>query len=212
MTDWKVVAGLGNPGPQYQNTRHNMGFMTLAQMAQDRGFENPVKFKKSLLTKGRVEGQKVLLVWPQTYMNLSGLAVEEVLSYYRLTVEDLLVIHDEMDLPLGRLKLTKGGGTAGHNGLGSLVEELSADFDRFRLGIGRPEKNAFYEGYYDYVLSPFNSLEIPLVDEVIERAAKATAIWVNEGLAAAQRLVNIKKPNASKKASEDLKDEKDFSE
>jgi PTH1 family peptidyl-tRNA hydrolase len=207
---WKLLLGLGNPGDRYRNSRHNAGFMALAHLALENSLDNPRHFGKSLVSKGRLGSQKVILAWPQTYMNLSGQAAIEIMSFYRLEAKDLLVIHDEMDLPLGRLKLTKGGGDAGHNGLKSLMSEISGEFDRLRLGIGRPPKSSFMGAdSKEYVLAPFSSLEEPIIDQALLKAAKWAGIWALEGLAAAQREANRrkeKKPCEAKETTENGKD------
>jgi PTH1 family peptidyl-tRNA hydrolase len=198
--DFKMVAGLGNPGDRYQNTRHNAGFMALALFAVKLGQENVKVSGSNLLAKGRVGNQKVLLVWPQNYMNNSGPAVREVLDYYKVSPENLLVVHDEMDLPLGRVKLCRGRGSAGHKGLESLFECLKTDFDRLRFGVGRPVKTAFEPGVIDYVLSPFTSLETELVDKTLKKAADLIEVWVAQNLAAAQRLGNRTEKEKTPKA------------
>jgi PTH1 family peptidyl-tRNA hydrolase len=203
-----MVVGLGNPGSRYQNTRHNAGFMALALFAVKLGEENTRVSGSSLLAKGRVGGQKVLLVWPQTYMNNSGQAVREVFDYYKISPENLLVVHDEMDLPLGRVKFCRGRGSAGHKGLESIFNHLSSDFDRLRFGVGRPAKTAFEEGVIDYVLSPFTSLESETVDKTLKWAADLIEVWVAQNLAAAQRLSNRTEKEKTPKAKVGLVPEK----
>jgi PTH1 family peptidyl-tRNA hydrolase len=211
MGEWKVLMGLGNPGDRYQNTRHNAGFMALAQLAGNCGFQDPRRFKQNLVTYGKVEGHKVILAWPQTYMNLSGIAAAELLNYYKLSLEDLLVIHDDMELPVGRLKAGNGGGSGGHNGLNSIFTELGDAFDRLRVGIGRPDKNSFMGDYASYVLAPFTSLEWEEIDRALLLAAKSASAWVLNGLAACQRRANVR-PKAPKKAKEKSEDDQDKKE
>ncbi len=190
-----LIIGLGNPGPHYAQTRHNAGFLALERLARLQGFERPKPFKSSLVTKGVLDGRKLLLAWPQTYMNLSGQAAAELASFYKLSGENILALHDEMDLPLGRLKMSFGGGTAGHNGLASLKEKLREDFCRLKIGIGRPPKEM--SGSVDYVLGRWPEDERSLVDEALERAAEAAALWVSEGLSKAQLKINRRPPKAS---------------
>ena len=190
-----LIVGLGNPGQQYSNTRHNAGFLALERLASRRGFDPPVHFKSSLISKGRLEGRPVVLAWPQTYMNLSGQAVQELASFYKITGEDILVLHDEMDLEPGRIKLVYGGGTAGHKGLSSILANLRQDFGRLKIGIGRPPKEIFTNGNVDYVLGRFLDFEWPAVDASLDEAAEATAEWVREGLTKAQNLINRRKKN-----------------
>jgi PTH1 family peptidyl-tRNA hydrolase len=197
----KMVVGLGNPGSKYQNTRHNAGFMAVALFAEKLGLTDSRSSGPNLIAWGEAGGVKALLVWPQTYMNNSGPAVRSVLDFYKISPTNLLVVHDEMDLPVGRLKFSQGGGTAGHKGLESILEVLPKNFDRLRLGIGRPEKTVFLEKAMDYVLAPFSSLETALVDQTLKRAAELIEVWVAKNLAAAQRLGNRgEKPQKTKEA------------
>jgi PTH1 family peptidyl-tRNA hydrolase len=195
----KLVVGLGNPGPKYQNTRHNAGFMALALFAEKQGLENPSVSGQSLLSFGKVAGQKVVLAWPQAFMNNSGPPTRKVLDYYKINPSNMLVVHDEMDVPLGRLKFSRGGGSAGHRGLESLLEVIPAEFDRLRFGVGRPPKTAILAKTMDYVLAPFNSLEIELLDKTLIWAADLIRVWVTMGLAKAQMLGNRAEPAQPKK-------------
>jgi PTH1 family peptidyl-tRNA hydrolase len=188
-----LLVGLGNPGRQYEHTRHNAGFLALARLAERRGFDNPVRFQSSLVSKGRLEGRQVTLVWPQTYMNLSGQAVRELATFYKISGREILVLHDEMDLEPGRLKLAFGGGTAGHKGLSSILAELRQDFARLKIGIGRPPKEFFIGGSADYVLGNFLDVEWPAVEASLDEAAEAAAEWTRDGLAQAQNSINRRK-------------------
>ena len=192
-----LFVGLGNPGPQYAQTRHNAGFLALDRLAHEGGFEAPGRFKKSLAVKGRLDGHPVVLAWPQTYMNLSGEAVQELACFYKISGRDILVLHDEMDLEPGRLKLAFGGGTAGHNGLSSILTHLKEDFCRLKIGIGRPPKEIFLGGNVDFVLGRFNEVEWPLVDKALDEAAQAALSWLSKGLPKAQNQVN-KRPKKLK--------------
>ncbi|MDR2368283.1 MAG: aminoacyl-tRNA hydrolase [Deltaproteobacteria bacterium] len=193
----KIIIGLGNPGKQYQNTRHNAGYMALATLAKIRGFADPSRFGRSLVTKGKIEGQRVILAWPQTYMNNSGVAARDLLNYYKEKSSNLLVIHDDMDIPVGRLKASTGGGSGGHNGLISILDEIEGEFDRLRVGIGRPAKDMFGGDYAPYVLSSFTAGEVGDVDRALELAAQATVLWAHKGISACQRKANVK-PKAPK--------------
>lgn len=159
----KLIVGLGNPGEQYKNTRHNLGFMVLDEMVKE-SWEESKKFK-SLIAKTR----DIIFVKPQTYMNNSGLAINLLTVYYKLPATDLIVIYDELDLPLGKIRVKKGGSSAGHHGLESIINVLKTDqFQRVRLGIGpakiSPEK---------FVLESFASFEKPLVKKMIKEAISA---------------------------------------
>ncbi|MCL2475416.1 MAG: aminoacyl-tRNA hydrolase [Chloroflexi bacterium] len=151
----KLIVGLGNLGMQYANTRHNAGFMALEYLAK----ENKLEFNKSesqaKIAKGTIAGYEILLAKPQTFMNLSGLAVKKLMNKYRLSIDDIVVIHDDLDLPIGKMRIKKGGGTGGHNGLESIVDELdNASFARIRLGISRPEYSDQMASYVLNILKP----------------------------------------------------------
>lgn len=204
-----LIIGLGNPGQQYAFTRHNAGFLGLERLALKCGFGPPVRFKSSLASKGRIEGRPVALAWPQTYMNLSGEAVRELASFYKIDGQRILVMHDEMDLAPGLLKLSYGGGTAGHNGLSSILAMLREDFCRLKIGVGRPPKEIFTGGSADYVLGRFVETQWALVDKALDAAAEAAVEWLTLGLSKAQNQVNRRQKKASKK--KDAGDEADES-
>jgi len=176
-----VIVGLGNPGNRYRYTRHNIGFMVLEKLARD--FEIDLKQKSfdALWGKGKINGADVLLAMPQTYMNLSGTAVRQLVAFFKADINNLIVFHDDLDLTFGNIRLKKGGGNAGHKGLASITENLgSSDFIRVRLGIGRPSDKSRIEGY---VLEPFNSdEELSLLPEIIQTAAEAGTEIVLSGL------------------------------
>ena len=176
-----VIVGLGNPGNRYRYTRHNIGFMVLEKLARD--FEIDLKQKSfdALWGKGKINGTDVLLAMPQTYMNLSGTAVRQLVAFFKADINNLIVFHDDLDLTFGNIRLKKGGGNAGHKGLASITENLgSSDFIRVRLGIGRPHDKSRIEGY---VLEPFNSdEELSLLPEIIQTAAEAGTEIVLSGL------------------------------
>ncbi|WIY25984.1 aminoacyl-tRNA hydrolase [Parasedimentitalea psychrophila] len=154
----KLFVGLGNPGGKYARNRHNIGFMALDQIASDHGF-SPWKSKfQAQLCEGMLGGAKVLLLKPQTFMNLSGQSVGEAMRFYKLTVDDVMVLHDELDLAPGKCRVKQGGGHAGHNGLRSIHSHIGADYGRVRLGIGHPGHKDAVAGY---VLRDF-----PKADEV----------------------------------------------
>jgi PTH1 family peptidyl-tRNA hydrolase len=205
---WKLLLGLGNPGERYRNTRHNAGFMALALLAQAQGLGDPSAFKSSLALKGRLGQARVILAWPQTYMNLSGQAARELVNFYKVESGSILVLHDDMDLEVGRLKADLGGGSAGHNGLISLMDELDGEFARLRIGIGRPGRAVFGGDWAPYVLSPPGSMELEPFDRSLGLAAEAAAVWATQGLAAAQRKVNVKPKKRPRAASEEGAPEK----
>ncbi|MDR1314419.1 MAG: aminoacyl-tRNA hydrolase [Deltaproteobacteria bacterium] len=207
----KLVLGLGNPGPAYSDTRHNVGFMALDAYVSGRpgAAGPPSNFKSSVIAVGSKGGSRVILAWPQTYMNLSGHAARELVAFYKVSPADgLLVVHDEMDLPPGKVKASRGGGSAGHRGIDSIKEFVHADFARLRIGIGRQPKDFWggSTGNADYVLSPFLDEELPEVEDSLKAASSLIAVWIKDGLAAAQRLGNRRppKPKKEKEAAGDL--------
>jgi len=183
-----LIAGLGNPGREYRENRHNIGFMALDRLAVRLGLSYSRLESKALLTKGEHQGRRLLLAKPQTYMNLSGQAVGALLRYYKVPLENLLVIYDDVDLPLGSLRLRPGGGSSGQKGMASIIERLgSQDFPRLRIGIGhlpgRMEAAA-------YVLEDFSRQEAEVLPEILDRSAEAVLTFTVEGLAAAMNRFN----------------------
>lgn len=169
---------MGNPGERYQETRHNVGFDVVKRLAESHNIRVSKKGFSSLWTKGIVNGKETLFLLPQTFMNLSGGAVREALDYFRLQPRDLAVAHDEIDLPLGRVKWDFDAGTAGNRGVTSVVDHLGTKaFYRVRLGIGRPETKEQVEGY---VLSPFGKNEREAVEAMTEEAVGLLEKWIEE--------------------------------
>jgi peptidyl-tRNA hydrolase, PTH1 family len=182
-----LVAGLGNPGREYARTRHNVGFMVADELARRHGRSFRGKFSGEL-AEVRVDGSRVALLKPQTFMNVSGRSVGAALRYFKVPPERLLVVHDEVDLELGRLQARAGGGLAGHNGLRSVGQELGTrEFLRLRVGVGRPERGD-PRPVADWVLSPFD--EHVDVDALVARASDAAETIVREGLEPAQQRYN----------------------
>ena len=185
-----VVIGLGNPGKKYERTRHNAGFMALDEVALRAGVEISQQKHQALIGRGRLDSYEAVLVKPQTYMNESGRAVAAVLRETYCSPSDLVVLHDELDLPLGVIRVKNGGGHGGHNGLRSIIEQIGTpDFARVRIGIGRPAPGM---GAADFVLSPFSAEERSPAAEAIARAAEAVAAILSQGTAAAMNLFNQK--------------------
>ena len=165
----RLLVGLGNPGPQYSHTRHNIGFMAVDRIAEDHGFP-PFRSKfNGLLSEGALRGTKTLLLKPQTFMNLSGQSVAEAARFFKISVNHIIVFHDELDLAPGKLKIKKGGGHAGHNGLRSIQSHLGPDFTRVRLGIGHPGHK---DAVSPYVLGTFAKSDTWL-DDLLHGLAKA---------------------------------------
>jgi len=183
----KIIVGLGNPGPEYKNTRHNIGYMVLEELAARHPLEKQDAKFDALIGQIRIGGEKVLLVKPLTYMNLSGRAVQPLLHWHKLDLQDLIVVYDDMDLPLGRLRIRAGGGSGGHKGIKSIIERLSTnDFARIRLGIGR----AADRDAVDWVLGRFGSEEKTEAQHAVQRAAEALEKWVIAGLESAMNTYN----------------------
>ena len=176
-----MIVGLGNPGPVYLNTRHNMGFMVLDALALRWRISFLQEGDNLLLARGRRRGGNILLAKPLSYMNRSGEVIGPLAARERVEASRLLVIVDDLDLPLGTVRFRPRGGTAGHRGMESLVQYLGhEDFGRIRLGIGRPEEKNMAES--DYVLMPFEEAELPVVEKVVDTAARLTERVVFEGI------------------------------
>ncbi len=182
-----LVAGLGNPGPQYRLTRHNAGFLVADELARRHGASFRSRFSGRIADL-RLDGRRVALLEPETYMNESGRSVAAATRFYKLPLADLLVVHDDVDLEPGRLQVRLGGGLAGHNGLRSLARHLgSGEFMRLRVGVGRPERGD-RRPVAEFVLSPFPP-EVD-VDAIVARAADAVETITRDGLDAARQRFN----------------------
>ncbi|MDP2268723.1 MAG: aminoacyl-tRNA hydrolase [Deltaproteobacteria bacterium] len=189
----KLIVGLGNPGEQYQASRHNLGFLTIDYLAARHAISLQRRGCDSFLGQGRIGNEAVFLAKPQTFMNLSGVALEKLLAYYRTDIEDLLVIHDDLDLPFQIVRLKKGGGGGGHKGLASIIEHLgNSDFFRVRIGIGKPARKGMVESY---VLSPFTAAEQKELPNIITAAGDAAREIVENGIESAMRIYNGKSIN-----------------
>jgi len=186
----KIIVGLGNPGKKYERTRHNAGFMVVDELARDLKIDVSQEKHHAIIGKGRIGPEEAVLVKPQTYMNESGRAVRAIIRERYAGISDLIVVHDELDLPPGTVRVKLGGGHGGHNGLRSLREHLGAlDFIRVRIGIGRPAPGV---DAADYVLSPFCAGDRSTMAEAIARAGEAVKVIVSEGPNRAMNLFNNK--------------------
>jgi len=186
----KLIAGLGNPGVRYSYSRHNIGFLVLDALARREDIEiNRGKFD-SHLGRGMISGVPVVLAKPQTFMNLSGIAVGKLARYFGVGIEDVIVIHDDMDFPLGDVRIKVGGGTGGHKGLLSVIDHLGGpEFTRVRLGIGRP---AAGEAGERYVLERFPESEMETVPRAVERACDVVVEIVSSGVQTAMNRFNAR--------------------
>lgn len=183
----KLIIGLGNPGSKYLWTRHNAGFMVLDRFADRVGIAVTRKAFSGLCGEGIWSGSKLLLLKPQTFMNLSGRSVAPALNFHKASTSDIIVIHDDLDVPFGKVKLKSGGGHGGHNGLRSMVAELgTADFMRIRVGIGRP----LHGDVVDYVLNNWNQEEMRLLPKILDATADAVELLLSEGLPKAMSIYN----------------------
>jgi len=183
-----LVVGLGNPGRQYQGNRHNVGFRVVEQLAARAGMSSPREKYGAELYEIALGGERVILCKPMEFMNLSGQAVRQVAGFHKIPAARTIVVHDELDVPFGRLKLAAGGGAGGHNGIRSIIADLGTpDFPRVRVGIDRPPPE--WKGA-DYVLANFTGTEQKQLPEVIDLAADAVEEIVTRGLAAAMNKFN----------------------
>jgi PTH1 family peptidyl-tRNA hydrolase len=182
-----MIVGLGNPGQEYSNTRHNVGFMVMDELAARWQVSAWKKRNEALVGEYRGKEQ-ILMVKPQTYMNLSGMAVGELARWYKIPEENIVVIFDDMDLPVGRLRLRMKGSSGGHRGLESVLMHLGKEgFPRVRIGIGRPPEG---RQVVDYVLSRFNAEEVPLLWEALKKAADAVECMMEHGINKAMNQFN----------------------
>ncbi|MFD4456880.1 aminoacyl-tRNA hydrolase [Nocardia sp. NPDC058480] len=180
-----LVVGLGNPGPEYERTRHNVGFLVADVLAERVGGRFAVHKKSGAdLLQARLDGRQILIAKPRTYMNLSGRPVAALAKFFSVPVDQVIVVHDELDLPFGTLRLKQGGGEGGHNGLRSISQALTTkEYVRTRIGIGRPPGR---QDPADYVLKPFSAPERKEVPVIVEQAADAVELLLKVGLEAAQ--------------------------
>ena len=183
-----LIAGLGNPTKAYQGTRHNVGFAVIDRCARDLGVRLRKRRFKSRIVWTKIGEQDVLLVRPHTYMNKTGKAIRACVDHYGFETDRILVIHDDLDLPVGRIKIVRQGGAGGHKGVLSISEHLgNSNFPRIKLGIGRPLRG---ENIEDYVLQPFYTEQADIIDQVIEAAVAACGLFVKEGVESAMTKVN----------------------
>ena len=193
----KMIVGLGNPGSEYARTKHNVGFMFLDALAEKLGADNWKTKYDALVAEARIGTEKVLLVKPLTYMNESGRAVGPLMSWYKLAPEDLIVVHDDMDIPAGTIRIRRKGSAGGHNGMKSILYHVGDEnFPRLRIGIGRP-----LPGWtvVKHVLAPFSEEDAPKIREAIAYLLPALECVVTDGVDLAMNRYNPKKQKAKKK-------------
>ncbi len=191
-----IIAGLGNPGRKYENTRHNLGFITLDRLAEKCNISVKKSKFKSLIGEGIINGEKVVLVKPQTFMNNSGEAIREAVDYYKIDLDNLLIIYDDIDIPLGDIRIRKGGSAGTHNGMRSVVYQLAEDaFPRIRIGL----KEKRDHDLIDFVLGGFTKEEVKPLEEACDKAVDAVLCYIESGIDIAMNRYNTHK----KKQSED---------
>jgi len=183
-----LFAGLGNPGLRYRNTRHNIGSMVLQRWAKLLDIRLSSRAFSAKGGRARVLEQEIILLCPQTFMNESGRSVRACAEYYRIEPENIVVVHDDIDLDLGRIKVVKNGGTGGHKGVHSVFQHLGTRvFNRVKIGVGRPR---YHEPVDEFVLSPFYKDHEAVLDSVIQGAVKACELFVDQGVVSAMNVIN----------------------
>ena len=188
MVENILIIGLGNPGRKYRETRHNVGFMLLDRVAGKLNTRYTRLQSRALVASATIGERKIILAKPQTFMNLSGQSVQGLVHFYKLPLTNLLIAHDDLDLPLGTIRIRPDGGSAGQKGMTSILERLGTDdFPRLRMGIGRPPGEMQAP---DYVLQQFSKFDLPIISETLDRAVEAVLIFATEGLDAAMNKYN----------------------
>lgn len=188
-----LIIGLGNPTNQYAGTRHNIGFSVITKIADKNNIDMNIKVHKAICGKGFLAGEKVLLMEPQTYMNLSGEAVRDAVDFYKLSNEEIIVIYDDISLDVGQLRIRKKGSAGGHNGIKNIIAHLGTDeFMRIKVGVGNKPQGW---DLADYVLGRFPEAELPVVRDAVEQSAKACEKILADGIDAAMNQYNKKAKN-----------------
>jgi peptidyl-tRNA hydrolase, PTH1 family len=199
----KLVIGLGNPGAEYERTRHNIGFRVVDKLAAKHGWKWNERRSRAVLASGTIDSEKVVLAKPLTFMNLSGQTVGELMRWYKLSPEDVLVVYDELDLPVGKIRLRAEGSAAGHNGLRDIIAHLHTNqFPRLRVGIGHPRSSRIRGR--DHVLSAPSGDERILLETGEDRAVDAVEMAITQGLERAMNVVNTDPEEAARKEAERL--------
>lgn len=186
MADTRLIVGLGNPGSEYHNTRHNVGFMAIDTISKKHHIPIRTNRNQAHIGEGQINGHKVILAKPMTYMNLSGAAVKGLMRRFQIAPSELLVIYDDAALPLGRLRIRPGGSAGGHNGIKSIINSIGTqDFPRIRIGIGSTDRDLI-----DHVLSKFQHSELMVIYNAIDKAIEAVEVILDQGLEAAMNRFN----------------------
>ncbi len=191
----KLIVGLGNPGAKYQATRHNSGFLAIDEIAATHNIPVSLSGFDATFGKGRIDRVPILLFKPMTFMNLSGSSVKKIADYLNIEPADIIIIHDDIDLPLGTIRLKAGGGHAGHKGIISIIDSLAnPDFVRVRIGIGKPRDKSIVERY---VLEQFDENEMKQLPEIMKAVSDAVTMVITSGIQAAMNQYNEKSANQS---------------
>ena len=184
----KIIVGLGNPGIKFRKNRHNAGFMALDKAAEETGIDIKTRKFDSVIGRGLIGKKEAILAKPQTFVNLSGQAVSKLVNFYKMDLEDLVVVYDDADIEFGRIKVKKSGKSGGHNGIESIIDALgNENFSRIRIGIGR---SIHCEDLKKYVLGNFNKLEMSKFDEILSRVLDAVVMIVKDGIDKAMNTFN----------------------
>lgn len=184
-----LIIGLGNPGKEYEHTPHNVGFMAVDKIASEHNLTFGLSQKhKAMIAEGNIDGEKVILLKPLTYMNLSGNAVRTYVEYYKIDLNDIIIIYDDMDLPIGKLRIRKNGSSGGHNGIKSIIANLQTEeFKRIRIGIGRPTENI---GVIDFVLHNLSKEETTILNDTINLVPKMIETVIKKGFDGMMNIYN----------------------
>ena len=198
----KLIVGLGNPGKEYEKTRHNSGYMALSKLAEEVGAEKPARKFNALCSLVNIDGEKVILMEPLTYMNLSGNAVRAAADYYHIEPEDILIIHDDMDLPTGSVRIRRSGSAGGQKGMKHIISCLGTDaIARIRIGVGHSQTGN-HDIVPDWVLSPVSKAEREDFETAVDTAAKAARAWVKEPMDRVMNQYNLKVKKETEKREE----------
>jgi len=192
-----LIVGLGNPGAEYAKTRHNVGFMAADVLHEQYSF-GPYKSKfDGLISEGNIDGEKVYLLKPQTFMNLSGNSVVKAAGFYKILPQNIIVIHDDMDLKINQIKAKLGGGAGGHNGLKSIDAAVSPNYNRIRLGVGHPDSHLPHEAVINYVLTGFSKADREILEHNIALIADNIGVLLKDGVAAfSNKIGNLNKSSS----------------
>lgn len=198
----RLIIGLGNPGLKYQSTRHNIGFLIIDKLASDYNISVSMRGFDACYGRGKIGDIPVMLAKPKTYMNISGVSVKKLIDYFKINLEDLIIVHDDIDLPFETIRLKSGGGHAGHKGIISIIDHSGdMEFIRVRIGIGKPPDRSMVE---KYVLEPFSEDEMKLLPRITESASDAVTMIISSGIQAAMNHYNEKIANPPNKSNDKL--------